>query len=130
MEAEVQGAGLVDPGNIRYPRPHSLNGVEHGIAFLYGHPVNAVCIVAGPHLVKVSDGSQVAPTAAGGTAFKLHSRVTALQFVYDPVHCHGMQIRIHFGIRQIFRSHLGERPVHIPLDIADIVIRQQPIQAI
>ena len=109
---------------------HDLRRVRLGEALLDLDPVPGVGVVRGPDLLDPPEDAQVDPAAAAGAGFEVDARVGGAQPVDDRVeaaHVVGPDaFRVAAGLRGPAR--LGERPVHVPLDELDVVLRQQAVQ--
>ena len=99
---------------------HRLGPALDGLAF------QCVVAVGCPHPVGALEDAEIHPRAARGTALDFDPRMRGPQDVEQPV-C-GERLRVRR--RQAVVAHLGEVAVLVPLQVGDVVLAQEHVEAV
>ena len=108
-------------GHGRIMRAHHAGRVAEARAVLDHQPVQRVGVVAGPDLGGIVQHAAVEPRAAARAVFQQQVGVAVGQALLQLVHAQHIAV-VHLALAgggQRRAVHVGQRAVHIPLDIGD-----------
>ena len=130
--AQGNGAAGLMVGAGRDMGAHGRNRVAEGGAVLNGQPLDGVGVVAAPELGHIGQHTGIEPAAAAGAALKQNVGEPGGQPVHQGIDPQDVPVE-HLALAlggQGVAVHVRHVPVHVPLDVLDVVLAQKLGEAV